>query len=63
MCLCLQVYKSAKGQHSKPPVSLLGQLLWREFFYLVRTHAPSHIHNNNSPCLPSLGGLTEALVL
>lgn len=30
------VYKAAKGQHSKPPVSLRGQLLWREFFYTVR---------------------------
>lgn len=24
----------AKGKHSKPPVSLHGQLLWREYFYL-----------------------------
>ena len=22
-----------KGKHSQPPVSLVGQLLWREFFY------------------------------
>jgi hypothetical protein len=22
-----------KGKHSEPPVSLVGQLLWREFFY------------------------------
>ncbi|CAH8337536.1 unnamed protein product [Eruca vesicaria subsp. sativa] len=30
---CLQrVYKDVK-KHSSPPVSLLGQLLWREFFY------------------------------
>jgi hypothetical protein len=27
------VYKASRGQHSKPPVSLRGQLLWREFFY------------------------------
>jgi deoxyribodipyrimidine photolyase len=29
------VYRIAKGTHSKPPVSLRGQLLWREFFYTV----------------------------
>lgn len=35
----LAVYKAARGQHSKPPVSLRGQLLWREFFYTVRACA------------------------
>lgn len=29
------LYRVAKGTHSKPPVSLRGQLLWREFFYTV----------------------------
>ena len=24
---------NSKGKHSQPPVSLVGQLLWREFFY------------------------------
>lgn len=24
----------SKGKHTEPPVSLHGQLLWREFFYL-----------------------------
>jgi len=33
--LTMQVYKQAK-KHSQPPVSLEGQLLWREFFYTVR---------------------------
>jgi cryptochrome len=28
------VYRSGDGKHAKPPVSLHGQLLWREFFYL-----------------------------
>eukprot|EP00775_Hariotina_reticulata_P005382 gene5382-5617_t len=31
----LVLYRAAKGAHSKPPVSLRGQLLWREFFYTV----------------------------
>ena len=30
----VQVYRESKG-HSQPPVSLRGQLLWREFFYCV----------------------------
>jgi hypothetical protein len=30
------LYHASKGPHSKPPVSLRGQLLWREFFYTVR---------------------------
>lgn len=30
----LAVYAQHKG-HSQPPVSLRGQLLWREFFYTV----------------------------
>jgi len=29
-----RIYKAAKGKHTQPPVSLHGQLLWREFFYL-----------------------------
>ena len=34
-----QVYAKA-GKHSKPPVSLHGQLLWREFYYLVAYATP-----------------------
>lgn len=29
-----QIYKAANGKHSRPPVSLHGQLMWREFNYL-----------------------------
>jgi cryptochrome len=28
-----EVYRAKNGHHTKPPVSLLGQLYWREFFY------------------------------
>jgi len=38
----LLLYRAAKGQHSKPPVSLRGQLLWREFFYTVRGTGGRH---------------------
>ena len=34
-----EVYKGAK--HSQPPVSLHGQLLWREFFYTVGANTPN----------------------
>jgi cryptochrome len=32
----------AKGQHTTPPTSLLGQLYWREFFYTVGYDTPNH---------------------
>lgn len=28
-------------QHTSPPVSLLGQLLWREFYYCVAVDTPN----------------------
>ncbi|KAF6258816.1 6-4 photolyase [Scenedesmus sp. NREL 46B-D3] len=37
----LAVYRGARGVHSKPPVSLRGQLLWREFFYTVGSSTPN----------------------
>jgi hypothetical protein len=44
----LKAYRAAKGAHSKPPVSLRGQLLWREFFYTVspacQPPRPRHPH-------------------
>lgn len=40
----LGLYRASKGAHSKPPVSLRGQLLWREFFYTVRgSRRHSHV--------------------
>ncbi|EES04723.1 hypothetical protein BDA96_04G093500 [Sorghum bicolor] len=38
---CIQdVYKSVRN-HTKPPVSLIGQLLWRDFFYTVSYGTPN----------------------
>ncbi|KAL8138677.1 hypothetical protein V2J09_004678 [Rumex salicifolius] len=38
---CLkEVYKSVK-HHTSPPVSLVGQLLWRDFFYTVAFGTPN----------------------
>lgn len=35
------VMLSKTGGNKKPPVSLEGQLLWREFYYLVGTYTPN----------------------
>ena len=37
----LSIYKEKKGKHTLPPVSLRGQLLWREFFYCVSFGTPN----------------------
>jgi cryptochrome len=37
----LHVYKEKKGKHTQPPVSLRGQLLWREFFYTCGVGIPN----------------------
>ena len=31
----LEAYRKAKGRHSNPPVSLVGQFLWREHWYAI----------------------------
>lgn len=37
----LNIYKEKKGKHTQPPVSLRGQLLWREFFYCISFGTPN----------------------
>ncbi|GAX79468.1 hypothetical protein CEUSTIGMA_g6909.t1 [Chlamydomonas eustigma] len=45
----LKVYKQKK--HTEPPVSLRGQVLWREFFYTVGGHTPNfHKMEGNPIC-------------
>ena len=45
-----QVYAKA-GKHSKPPVSLHGQLLWREFYYACAHGTPNYDRmEGNSIC-------------
>eukprot|EP01126_Amoeba_proteus_P023829 TRINITY_DN2395_c0_g1_i2.p1 TRINITY_DN2395_c0_g1~~TRINITY_DN2395_c0_g1_i2.p1 ORF type:complete len:316 (-),score=57.05 TRINITY_DN2395_c0_g1_i2:55-1002(-) len=47
----IQLYNEAKGKHSSPPESLLGQLLWREFFYLVAYMTPNYsVMKGNKIC-------------
>ncbi|KAK9914767.1 hypothetical protein WJX75_000282 [Coccomyxa subellipsoidea] len=45
----LQRVYSEKKEHSKPPVSLLGQLLWREFYYVVAAHTPNYHRMEGNP--------------
>jgi cryptochrome len=43
-----KVYKRSK-KHSSPPVSLLGQLIWREFFYLAAAFTPNFDKMKGNP--------------
>ncbi len=37
-----KIYKAAPGgRYTKPPVSLEGQLIWREFFYTCSAFTPN----------------------
>ncbi|GAA0149276.1 DNA photolyase [Lithospermum erythrorhizon] len=38
---CLQEVQKTVQKHTSPPVSLLGQLLWRDFFYTVAFGTPN----------------------
>ena len=44
----MQIEAKAK-QSSKPPVSLRGQLLWREFFYFVGANTPNFDQMEENP--------------
>jgi len=41
------IYKG--GKHSQPPVSLHGQLLWREFYYVVSYNTPNFDKMRGNP--------------
>ncbi|CAG9467200.1 unnamed protein product [Pedinophyceae sp. YPF-701] len=45
----VQIYKEAKGKHSAPPVSLRGQLLWRDFYTCVGVHTPNYDKMEGNP--------------
>ena len=44
-----KIYKSSKSPSSQPPVSLHGQLLWREFFYFSSFTTPNFDKMVNNP--------------
>jgi cryptochrome len=43
-----KVYREV-GKHTEPPVSLTGQLLWREFFYTVGYATPNYDRMEGNP--------------
>jgi cryptochrome len=46
------LYASPQGKgHSQPPVSLMGQLLWREFYYAAATTPGYELMATNPVCL------------
>ena len=45
------------GRHTKPPVSLQGQLIWREFFYTCSAFTPNFGQMVRPPPPPASSGL------
>ncbi|KAL3511853.1 hypothetical protein ACH5RR_024570 [Cinchona calisaya] len=45
---CIQEVQKNVKRHTSPPVSLLGQLLWREFFYTVAFGTPNFDRMNGN---------------
>lgn len=50
-----QVLKIKKA-HTKPPVSLVGQLHWREFFYVVGSGTPNFDKMEGNPLCKKASG-------
>ncbi|KAK9804209.1 hypothetical protein WJX72_001282 [[Myrmecia] bisecta] len=45
----LHAIEAEKPKHTLPPVSLRGQLMWREFFYTVGAHTPNFDRMEGNP--------------
>lgn len=45
----VRIYRAAKGKHSHPPVSLRGQLLWRDFFHMCAHGVPNFDRMEGNP--------------
>jgi cryptochrome len=43
------ILAESKGKHTQPPVSLHGQLFWREYFYVVASATPGFDSMNSNP--------------
>jgi len=43
------VLDTLDGKHSKPPTSLMGQLMWREFYYVVAAGTPNFDKMEGNP--------------
>jgi deoxyribodipyrimidine photolyase len=45
----LKAVEAAAAKHSVPPTSLVGQLLWREFYYLCMHGTPNYARMQGNP--------------
>lgn len=45
----LRAIEESRKKYSKPPCSLVGQCLWREFFYTVSAHTPNFHQMEGNP--------------
>ncbi|KAL3132986.1 hypothetical protein ABBQ38_006897 [Trebouxia sp. C0009 RCD-2024] len=57
----LQQIEAEAKQSSKPPVSLRGQLLWREFFYFVGANTPNFDRMEGNPICKQIPWDTDAV--
>ena len=57
-----QAYAKA-GKHSKPPVSLHGQLLWREFYYVCGHGTPHFDRVQGNPICKQIAWESDAALL
>ena len=53
-----EVYRSSGEKHSKPPVSLEGQLYWREMSYLIGHGVPNFDRMEGNPICKQIPWLT-----
>jgi cryptochrome len=55
-----ELYKSAGGKHTVAPVSLEGQLLWREFYYLCGYGLKNYAQMKGNPACKQIPWDTDA---
>jgi len=54
----LDIYRAANGKHAQPPVSLRGQLLWREHFTVCGAYIPNFDRMEGNPICKQVPWLT-----
>ncbi|KAI7839651.1 hypothetical protein COHA_006460 [Chlorella ohadii] len=55
-----QIYSERSGKHTQPPVSLRGQLLWREFFTLCGAAIPNFDRMEGNPICRQIPWVDDA---
>ena len=59
----LRAIEAGAKKHSAPPVSLLGQLLWREFYYAVACGTPNYERMAGNPICRQIPWSADAALL